>query len=303
MKSIIHFKQFLLLSPSCRRYNKQIKRIDKTQTTSDSKTYNLSFKAIFADIESKKNLESKRINAINDSSNRELDLFSSERDLHNISLINRYELSKVESRKRKKLITMRFFSEVFYHGTRFDMDMFNHKIYGRNNVLSSISWDFEENIYNDKVDELQLPLKRDLEMKAMEHFEKHPVEDHFSVRANMELAKTSVSLIENDKMINYDSDQEIDYLFDTLRNALDEEQENEEKQIYIKDFVEMNNDEEYSIDQWEPNEDLTGLPQEGENESTDKSFFAKKSNDFKFHRVWRKRIAEAKDPNVTSQIE
>ena len=299
MKNILQFKHIDFYRPSCRFYNKKIKRIDSEN--SKKKTYNLTFKAIFEDIQSKK--QQQQLNCINKSLDKtSLNIHNCEKDFQKMVKYNKDELNKVENRKRKKLITNRFFDEVFYHGRRFEMDMFNHKIYGRNNVLGSINWDFEENIYNDKVDQLQEPLKRDLEIKKINEFKENPIDTMFELNSNMVCDEKRVSLIENDKLINYNSEDEIDHLFDSLRYAVKQEQETRFQRIILRDGIDMANDEDYSIDQYEPKQDLKGVPMIGENEFTDKSFFAKKSNDFKFQRIWRKRIRDARDPNVPTQL-
>jgi hypothetical protein len=303
MKTTINLNHFRLFVYSFRSIHKKIKRIDKTKEADSPKTYNLSFKAIFSDISSKNQKTPVKAKEIN-MNNFGKDIFAYDKDVLAQANYVVDEKKRVQERKRKNIMTMSFMDEVFYHTRRHEMELYNSEYYGKTNVEPSYTYDCEEKIYDERMDLMLAPLKRSYEMDAIKDYEKNDPQSFIDVHRNMINNKDCGILVENDRCLNYDSEDEIDRLMDNLKSYEKEMNDIDERFSKLIIDPDISFEDEHHFNQYRdiPLKDLTGVEMPGENEAIDKSYFKMKSNDVKYQRVWRKRIEKATDQDPTNEV-
>jgi len=199
---------------------------------------------------------------------------------------------------------MQFMDEVFYHTQRHEMELYNADHFGKTNIESSYTYDCEENLFDERMDLMLSPLKRGIEMEAIKEFEKNDPQNLIDVYRNMINNKDYGILVENDRCLNYDSEEEIDKLMDNLKSMETEMNEIDERatKLIIDEDISFEDEETFSQERFVPKKDLVGEEMPGENEAIDKSFFKMKCNDVKYQRLWRKRIEKATDPDQTNEV-
>ena len=303
MKTTINLNHFRMFTHSFRCIHKKIKRIDKTKVADSPKTYNLTFKSIFSDISSKNQKTPVISNDINLKTFGK-DIFAYDKDIRAQANYVVDEKKRVDERKRKNLITMQFMDEVFYHTQRHEMELYNADHFGKTNIESSYTYDCEENLFDERMDLMLSPLKRGIEMEAIKEFEKNDPQNLIDVYRNMINNKDYGILVENDRCLNYDSEEEIDKLMDNLKSMETEMNEIDERatKLIIDEDISFEDEETFSQERFVPKKDLVGEEMPGENEAIDKSFFKMKCNDVKYQRLWRKRIEKATDPDQTNEV-
>lgn len=303
MKTTMNMKHINMFFSSIRYFHKKIKRIEKNQEAKYKKSYNLTFKSIFDDISSKKQKNSANNNEMIQKPIGQ-DMFSIESDIRKQAKYAIDETKRVKERKRKNLITMRFMDEVFYHNQRFTMDLYDADYYGKTNIDSSHKHDYEENIYEEKMELMLSPLKRQVEMDLMKFYEKNDPQKLLDIHRNMSNDQKCGILTENDQCLNYDSEEEIGMLFENLKLKEREDRFIDERNSRLKFEKEISFDDEFNF-AYEKNQlkkDLTGTEMPGENEVIDKSFMKTKCNEVRYQRVWRKRINSADDPEHDNEV-
>lgn len=303
MKTSINLNHFKLFSYSFRCFHKKIKRIEKNQEADSPKTYNLTFKSIFSDIASKNQKIPTNSYEVNIQSFGK-DIFGLDKDIRSQAKFVIDEKKRVHERKRKKIMTMRFMDEVFYHTRRHEMELYNSEHYGQTNVDSSLNYDCEEDIMEERMDLMLFPLRRSIEMEAIKEYEKNDPQQFVDVYRNMINSNDSSVFIDNDRCLNYDSEDEIDKLMDNLKSFEKDHNyiEDRNTKIIIDEDISFEDEENFTQDRYIPKKDLSGEEMPGENETIDRSYYKMKSNDVKYQRVWRKRIQKAVDPDTTNEV-